>query len=104
VTVILSNGVKLSDGRIVQTYKIHLFKLIFYFLRYLLHFSNPRINFQEAGFTYRYDNLFTCQRYDCLDIWRVYKLYHTNTYKRLPEDEPWCSKRVEDIIKIKLYF
>jgi len=32
----------------------------------------------------------------------VYKLYHTCTYSRLPEDEPSDWKHVEDIVKIKV--
>ena len=32
----------------------------------------------------------------------MYTLYHTCSYNRLPEDEPSGSKRVDDIIKIKM--
>jgi len=39
---------------------------------------------------------------ECLYSWHINKLYHTCTYKLIPEDEPWGSKHVEDIVKIKI--
>ena len=54
-----------------------------------------KINQQNAPFLNQYFNFYDVS---CTYSYSII-LYHTCTYKRLPKDEPSCSKHVEDTIK-----
>jgi len=74
--------------------------LIFLFLRV----SNPRVHLQEDSCTYNYGliSTFYMHRYKQSCGFTAYTDTCKTEYTYFPEDEPSGSKRVEDIIKIRL--